>query len=209
MLYIDDLDRCSTKQVVEVLQAVHLLLAFELFVVVVGVDPRWLLRSLRLHHAALAEAEASAENIAVEELAQLAATPQAYLEKIFQIPFRLRPMRPGGYSRLMRSVLNVRPEATPEQPSPQADTRAPDAAATVPYMPSPTAEPAAPTEPEDLVPRRLVIERHENEFIDRLVPLVPTPRAAKRLANLYRLVRAQITPSGAAGFVGTGGIDAD
>ena len=47
VLYIDDLDRCSPKQVVEVLQAVHLLLALDLFVVVVGVDPRWLLRSLR------------------------------------------------------------------------------------------------------------------------------------------------------------------
>ena len=46
VLYIDDLDRCSPDQVVEVLQAVHLLLALDLFVVVVGVDPRWLLHSL-------------------------------------------------------------------------------------------------------------------------------------------------------------------
>ncbi|AXB42995.1 P-loop NTPase fold protein [Amycolatopsis albispora] len=51
VLYIDDLDRCSPRQVAEVLQAVHLLLAFELFVVVVGVDPRWLLRALRSHYA--------------------------------------------------------------------------------------------------------------------------------------------------------------
>ncbi|MEU4689972.1 P-loop NTPase fold protein [Actinoplanes sp. NPDC023714] len=35
VLYIDDLDRCSPEQVVEVLQAVHLLLALDLFVVVV------------------------------------------------------------------------------------------------------------------------------------------------------------------------------
>ena len=47
VLYIDDLDRCEPEQVVTVLQAVHLLLAMDLFVVVVGVDPRWLLRSLR------------------------------------------------------------------------------------------------------------------------------------------------------------------
>ena len=47
ILYIDDLDRCSPKQVVDVLQAVHLLLALDLFVVVVGVDPRWLMHSLR------------------------------------------------------------------------------------------------------------------------------------------------------------------
>ncbi len=58
VLYIDDLDRCDARQVVDVLQAVHLLLAFPLFVVVVGVDPRWLLRSLRLHYAALAQTDA-------------------------------------------------------------------------------------------------------------------------------------------------------
>ncbi|HEX8647266.1 MAG TPA: P-loop NTPase fold protein, partial [Thermoleophilaceae bacterium] len=53
VLYVDDLDRCPTRLVVEVLQAVHLLLAFPLFVVVVGVDPRWLTTSLERHHAAL------------------------------------------------------------------------------------------------------------------------------------------------------------
>jgi len=47
VLYIDDLDRCSSDKVLEVLEAVHLLLALELFIVVVGVDPRWLERSLR------------------------------------------------------------------------------------------------------------------------------------------------------------------
>ncbi len=36
VLYIDDLDRCPEVKVVEVLQAVHLLLAYPLFVVVVG-----------------------------------------------------------------------------------------------------------------------------------------------------------------------------
>lgn len=44
VLYIDDLDRCPPKRVVEVLEAVHLLLAFPLFVVVVGVDVRWVSR---------------------------------------------------------------------------------------------------------------------------------------------------------------------
>lgn len=53
VLYIDDLDRCPEERVVEVLQAVHLLLAFKLFVVVVGVDSRWLLRSLEESYATL------------------------------------------------------------------------------------------------------------------------------------------------------------
>ena len=47
ILYIDDLDRCPDSKVIEVLQAVHLLLAFPLFVVVVAVDARWLAHALQ------------------------------------------------------------------------------------------------------------------------------------------------------------------
>jgi len=54
ILYIDDLDRCEPDRVVEVLEAVHLLLAFRLFVVVVAVDPRWVLESLSIRYPHLA-----------------------------------------------------------------------------------------------------------------------------------------------------------
>ena len=47
VLYIDDLDRCLPADVVRVLQLVHMLLAFELFVVVVAVDARWIEVALR------------------------------------------------------------------------------------------------------------------------------------------------------------------
>ena len=40
VLYIDDLDRCPPDKVVEVLQAVHLLLSFPAFVAIVAVDAR-------------------------------------------------------------------------------------------------------------------------------------------------------------------------
>ena len=42
------------------LQAVHLLLAFPLFAVVVGVDVRWVERALRLHHQQLLDTDGSA-----------------------------------------------------------------------------------------------------------------------------------------------------
>jgi hypothetical protein len=53
VLYIDDLDRCKSARVIEVLEAVHLLLAFPLFAVVVAVDPRWLRKSLVEHYPTL------------------------------------------------------------------------------------------------------------------------------------------------------------
>jgi hypothetical protein len=47
VLYIDDLDRCPPDKVADVLQAIHLLLFFPLFVVIVAVDARWIARSLQ------------------------------------------------------------------------------------------------------------------------------------------------------------------
>jgi len=47
VLYVDDLDRCPPDVVVKVLEAVHLLVAQSVFVVVVAVDPRWLHQAIR------------------------------------------------------------------------------------------------------------------------------------------------------------------
>lgn len=96
VLYIDDLDRCPASQVVNVLQAVHLLLAYPLFVVVVGVDSRWLTNSLSMHYKEL--------GAAFTEAPEAAASPQHYLEKIFQIPYSLRPMSAEGYGKLVREL---------------------------------------------------------------------------------------------------------
>ena len=96
VLYIDDLDRCPPQRVVEVLQAIHLLLAFPIFVVVVGVDARWVTRSLQESYEWLRleddEGKKNEEKDQDEERSTEGATPHDYLEKIFQIPFWLRPM---------------------------------------------------------------------------------------------------------------------
>jgi len=97
VLYIDDLDRCPPERVVEVLQAIHLLLTFPLFVVVVGVDARWVSRSLAHKYRDLwrhdgIKNQQIAKDPETGELRDTAAQPQDYLEKIFQIPFWLRPM---------------------------------------------------------------------------------------------------------------------
>ncbi|HWX36901.1 MAG TPA: P-loop NTPase fold protein, partial [Steroidobacteraceae bacterium] len=104
VLYIDDLDRCPPDKVADVLQAIHMLLFFPLFVVVVAVDARWITRSLEAEfpHLLLADpAENDSEAPPVgaphrrvslrPALERLSAVPSSnaldYLEKIFQIPF--------------------------------------------------------------------------------------------------------------------------
>lgn len=102
ILYIDDLDRCPPKRVAEVLQAVHLLLAFRLFVVVVAVDPRWLHRALEVHYPELLSTVRNGNH--PDDEAGRAATPREYLEKIFQIPYVLPAMQRDGFRNLVASL---------------------------------------------------------------------------------------------------------
>ena len=79
VILIDDLDRCPPERVVSVLEAVHLLFDFEMFVVLIAVDTRWLEQSLRIRYRRLLGAQDGAE-------------PADYLEKIIQIPLHLQPL---------------------------------------------------------------------------------------------------------------------
>jgi WD40 repeat protein len=238
VLYIDDLDRCPPRRVIDVLEAVHLMLALDLFVVVVAVDARWLIRSLEYHHHELFR-----EN---DGDGEIVATPVDYLDKIFQIPFALRRPGPVATARYLRSLLPepvpaapVTSHATPSEqdvntgggpdPAPSAEaspaltsqdspsnagpvlngpapakpetdqaqdpdqpalSRLPVELPGIPYPPAPDEAPPAPV--IELRPQGLQLSRPEIEFMTRLGGLVPTPRAAKRLVNIYRLVRIGI-----------------
>ena len=234
ILYIDDLDRCPPDRVVEVLQAVHLLLAVPLFVVVVAADPRWLLHSLRKHYSDLLQTgsrESENARPLTEEEARWESTPQQYLEKIFQIPYTLPPMGPDGFRDLVKDLLtpaadetpsiaqtaavaNAEPDAATAAPlrAPEAPEAANVAAAaaqstppqsdTIPRAAKPAAaagtkaETPAPWEPKfDLAPRSLELGDDEREYFGNLAPLVSTPRSAKRLVNVYRLLRANLGPN--------------
>ncbi len=105
VLYIDDLDRCPPDKVVEVLQAVHLLLSFPAFVVVVAVDARWVSQSLRIGYKDLFGQEVSMDVDGDGIPDSFRATPHDYLEKIFQIPFWLYPMNIEGRRNLLSQLM--------------------------------------------------------------------------------------------------------
>ena len=90
VLYIDDLDRCSENKIMDVLEAIHLLLAFDLFVVIVGVDTRWIKNSLE------SERNLNDKNTA---------TSTEYLEKIFQIPFHLNNMEEDVKKEQLKKLM--------------------------------------------------------------------------------------------------------
>ncbi|MEO1436421.1 MAG: P-loop NTPase fold protein, partial [Bacteroidota bacterium] len=106
VLYIDDLDRCPPEKVVDVLQAIHLILAFPLFVIVVGVDVRWITKSLiRRYGFMISQYDDTGRKTELPAFYRDGATPYSYLEKIFQIPFRLKPLDNSGKSKMIRHLL--------------------------------------------------------------------------------------------------------
>jgi KAP family P-loop domain len=222
VLYIDDLDRCSPHRVVEALEAVHLMLTLELFVVVVAVDARWLIRSLEYHHHELFSTEV------LHGRTDRPATPVDYLDKIFQIPYVLLPPAPHATAAYLRALMPqpaLTAPSSPAAPGVKSDRIAPQAASAAERDPSAVAAakglphhraqertteverrvtaPDSPTVPAiELQPPGLQLSRSEVEFMTRLGGLVQTPRAAKRLVNIYRLVRIGIPDDDLAGFVG-------
>jgi hypothetical protein len=107
VLYIDDLDRCPSDQVIKVLESVNLLFGWPLYVVVIAVDSRWLVRSLEQEFGAVFVADSATTP-----------TPQDYLEKIIQIPFWIRPMEAHGFGRLVNTL--VRSQEDRNQPTDSA-----------------------------------------------------------------------------------------
>ncbi|MBN3496383.1 P-loop NTPase fold protein [Arthrobacter pascens] len=185
VLYIDDLDRCPPQRVVEVLEAVHLLLAFPLFVVVVAVDTRWLKAALSRAVPILQEKADSAIH---------APTPTDYLEKIFQIPFWVEHLDEAGRHRLVRglllpSVAQSNASRPPSQNSLTSLQVGPDeegVARTMLAVHGPWLDREA---------QNFSITAGELAFIEALNPLISgTPRQVKRFVNVCKLLLAMSPP---------------
>lgn len=184
VLYIDDLDRCPTGLVIKVLEAVHMLMAFPLFVVVVAVDPRWLASSLRDHYAQLSGKDA---------------TPEDYLEKIFQVPFHVRPIDTDVRQQMLRGLLapNLVRAEEPETESTEPDARVPDADLAEFRAVVESFATAGDEESTWLAASGLTVTAAELDTVENVADLIrPTPRATKRYANLYLLAKSMGTTRG-------------
>ena len=218
VLYIDDLDRCRPRRVVEVLEAVHLMLAFQLFVVVVAVDARWLIRSLEQHHQDLFRTAGEEPLGGSNDDSAGWVTPIDYLDKIFQIPYVLVPPTPKATADYLRALVPETPpaelpdsgETTPDLARTQADEAGdrgaggatptgysgakgqPDPGQSIPEGESAEASRRDASVVPNVNPPGLILSPVEVDFMARLGILTRTPRAAKRMVNLYRLVRIGI-----------------
>jgi len=182
VLYIDDLDRCPPAKVLQVLEAVHLLLAFQQFVVVVAVDQRWLRSALIQRLPALSEAAQSSATVS-EPVDR--PTAQDYVEKIFQLPLWVQPVKAPERTRMVAGLLSgsVR-AATGEDRGPQTELQV-----------GPSQEVAIKTMlahagtglRSETSPLALTAE--ELQFIGSLGPILgDTPRRIKRFVNTVQLL---------------------
>jgi len=224
VLYIDDLDRCRPEKVVQVLEAIHLLLFFPLFVVVVGVDSRWVSRALYKHYEDMLADETMLKDNNDRRLDRAPADSQNYLEKIFQVPFWLRKMDSSAVQRLIRSLVpaqeieaipdytnNVKPrelstmdlpndeDATEiEEPDGQILAEAKIITTEAEIHQDSLGEPLAPPT------ESLKITDIELDYMNEIAPLMPrTPRSIKRFVNIYRLYKAGLSTLALTRFLGT------
>lgn len=168
-LYIDDLDRCPPDKVVEVLQAVHLLLTFPLFVVMVAVDVRWVRKALLERYPNLMTGN--------EEQSQTASVSD-YLEKIFQIPYWMRPMDSASSEQFLKSQLERIKNA-----------ESMNGVVPVPDMPLPVEV----VNVEGVASEPMRLTEGETQTLQKLARFMgASPRRALRFLNVYRLIKVSL-----------------
>lgn len=172
VLYIDDLDRCPAERVVEVLQAVHLLLAYSLFVVFVAVDIRWLSGSLQNIYPQLSSAESQDDAVALD-----------YLEKIFQFPIWTPVFSREAAERLIAHQLDIGRSGAPGgQYMQRAEGNGGHAIG----------------ERRGELLSQASLTSFEAEWLRRVAPIAASsPRRLIRLVNTYRIARSSLEPAAA------------
>lgn len=197
VLYVDDLDRCPPEKVVDVLQAIHLLLYFPLFVVIVAVDSRWVSNALIDRYPGLLgyQGEGQGHASPTEDGSRDAASPRDYLEKIFQVPYWVRPVEETASRHMVKSLVGGWPQddATPP-PLPAAPGGSGAAGDDKPADPVGGGDDEEKTVEVGWIdpnPRSLELTVPEKKFLSQMAPYVnPSPRTLRRFVIVYRVLRS-------------------
>jgi hypothetical protein len=195
ILYIDDLDRCPEENVVQVLEAVNLLMAFPLFVVVVGVDSRWVKNALIKMHALqftgkLRGNEALDTNLEMIESSN-------YLEKIFQIPFHLKEAKDTSVKDMIKRLAQSRAKVSRYVEEGYVE----EGYVVEGYVVNPTTDidneeiVSSPSNTTDSIlidkPETLILTNNEIALMQDMSEVIGNnPRSVKRFVNIYRIIKA-------------------
>jgi hypothetical protein len=182
VVFIDDLDRCPNDKIIDILQALNLILGKSRFFVVLGVASGMLLEAIRVHYQK--EKEKSHKDFAHQ-----------YLEKIIQLSFRLPTQQPAEQTQLIAQMFSEetrklyeesQPAPAGKEGEPPGRTSSNEGAFRVDLNsigdPQQGIGSGAATRVRDTV--------HEMEAFLQLHGLLDdNPRVKKQVVNLHRLVK--------------------
>jgi hypothetical protein len=194
ILYIDDLDRCPEENVVQVLEAVNLLMAFPLFVVVVGVDSRWVKNALIKKHSLQFTGKLNGNESLETNLEMI--EPSNYLEKIFQVPFHLKDAKDTSVKDMIKKLAQskaviekVHEESIVDIVSVEITKIEVGKEKTL----TNTTSSSDNTKDTILVnkPEALILTEDEISLMQDMSEVIGNnPRAVKRFVNIYRIIKA-------------------
>src|ERR1043166_6034725 len=175
VVYIDDLDRCSESKIMELLQAINLILGGSEFFVFVGMDTEMIYRAIRSYYR-----QTPTER-----------SPERYLRKIVQISFYLPETISQTRADYVSTLFSLDARAAlADLASEQAGAKQPEggvttAGAGLTYNLEnvlPIVVPTVPKEVEDTADEL-------DAFRDYSDYLNDNPREIKRLINVHRLIK--------------------
>ncbi|MFM2062804.1 MAG: hypothetical protein RLZZ507_2474 [Cyanobacteriota bacterium] len=219
VLYIDDLDRCPPDKVVQVLEAVQLLLNTEIFIVVLAIDDRYIGRALEHNYRGVLKRGGTPSGV-------------DYIEKIIQLPYRMRPISKEVTESYLQSLLDIEEKAKIETPkiaeTPKITetleiTETPKITETLEKLNQVKVETAPHERKENQIDKSAAIKKDQDmkkvekaKYESNTNPLVTvqkftaeefqwiseccqhvdlTPRTAKRLINICKIIKIIWTPT--------------
>jgi len=190
VLFIDDLDRCPPKKVVETLEAVQLLVNTKLFVVVLAIDTQYVTLCLEDAYKYILDPKRQPSGL-------------DYIEKIIQIPYRVPPIGNEHMKSYLQDQMNAKKKETrgPSKKEEESSKRArPNDDNQSPGQPNEktpilpgyiNVDEEAPAKPAVAMPtEELDFTWEELEMLeDACVLSCVGPRAGKRLVNVFKLMK--------------------
>ncbi|MFC5703753.1 P-loop NTPase fold protein [Cohnella faecalis] len=191
ILYIDDLDRCSPQKVIEVLQAVHLILSAKIFMVIVAVDIRWITKCLHQEYKISLDYEKMNDG----------ASAYDYLEKIFQITYQVNNLSVDDNRKFIKGLFEMsllsdakdeaagaKEESDDEEWNEQDEARFLEQ---LEESESEEEEQAFEEEQASAYNKLTISEQELSSIIEYAGLCGRTPRTIKRFVNNYRLIKTR------------------
>lgn len=111
VVFIDDLDRCRTKKVIEVIESIKLILNSEKCIFILGCDNEYLENALSIEYKdyiifsqddSLGDKEVSLNRLSSRSIKNFS---REYLEKIIQVPFYIPPLDQNSISKYIDCII--------------------------------------------------------------------------------------------------------